>query len=180
MSTASLPPSANPYAAPSARVQDIVEDGVQEPAERIIRLGAYLLDIAIFSIPAIVLAIVLPMMTRQSGDSSMRGMANIVGGLLAVLFIAYFLGGLILNCIWLHRHGQTIAKRMLKIRIVRTNGERCGLLRVIFARALPVGLLGAIPFIGWLFSLGDPLLIFREDRRCLHDLIADTMVVKAA
>lgn len=180
MSTAPLPPSANPYAAPSARVQDVIEEGAQEPADRAIRLGAKLLDSAIFAIPAIVFAIALPMMARKSGDGSPQGVANIVGMTLAVLFIAYVVGGLILNCIWLHRHGQTIAKRLLKIRIVRTSGERCGLLRVIFARALPVGLLGAIPLIGWLFSLGDPLLIFREDRRCLHDLIADTMVVKAA
>lgn len=180
MSTASLPPSANPYAAPSARVQEIVEDGVQEPAERVTRLGAYFLDAAIIAIPAIVLAIVLPMSARHGGDASTASSVNAVVAVVGALFSLYALGVIILDCIWLHRYGQTIGKRMLKIRIVRTSGERCGLLRVIFARALPVGLLGAIPFVGWLFSLGDPLLIFREDRRCLHDLIADTMVVKAA
>jgi uncharacterized RDD family membrane protein YckC len=40
-----------------------------------------------------------------------------------------------------------------------------------------VSLLGAIPYVGWLVSLVDPLLIFGKDRRCLHDLIADTIVV---
>lgn len=180
MSTASMPPSANPYAAPSARVQEIVEDGAQEPAERIIRLGAYFIDAAIIAIPAIVFAIVLPMTARHGGDVSAAQPPNGVLATVGALFGLYALGVVILDCIWLHRYGQTIGKRLLKIRIVRTNGERCGLLRVIFARVLPVGLLGAIPLVGWLFSLADPLLIFREDRRCLHDLIADTMVVKAA
>jgi uncharacterized RDD family membrane protein YckC len=36
-----------------------------------------------------------------------------------------------------------------------------------------------IPLIGWMFTLGDALLIFREDHRCLHDHFADTIVVKA-
>lgn len=181
MSTASLPPSANPYAAPSARVQEIIEDGTQEPAERATRLGAYFLDAAIIAIPAIVFAIVVPMFARQGGaEASAKLPPDGVLIALGITFSLYVLGVIILDCIWLHRYGQTVGKRMLKIRIVRTNGERCGLLRVIFARVLPVGLLGAIPLVGWLFQLGDPLLIFREDRRCLHDLIADTMVVKAA
>lgn len=180
MSTASMPPSANPYAAPTARVEEVPADGMAEPAERVIRLGAYFIDAAIIAIPAILLAIVLPMTTRVGADGSHAAGANGVMAVLGTLFGLYALGVIILNCIWLHRYGQTVGKRMLKIRIVRTNGERCGLLRVIFARALPVGLLGAIPLVGWLFTIGDPLLIFREDRRCLHDLIADTMVVKAA
>ena len=37
------------------------------------------------------------------------------GGLLLALMIW--------NLIWLHRYGQTIGKRIVKIRIVRSNGE---------------------------------------------------------
>ena len=36
-----------------------------------------------------------------------------------------------------------------------------------------------VPFVGGLVSLVDALLIFRDDRRCLHDEIADTIVVTA-
>ena len=100
-------------------------------------------------------------------------------GVIGLLLFALVIGVLVVNMVLLHRHGQTIAKRWLNIRIVRTDGSRCGLLRVIFARALPVGLLGAIPMIGWLISLLDSLLIFRDDYRCLHDHFADTIVVKA-
>jgi hypothetical protein len=38
-------------------------------------------------------------------------------------------------------------------------------------------LIGMIPYVGWIFSLADPLFIFGESRRCLHDMLADTIVV---
>ena len=37
------------------------------------------------------------------------------------------------------------------------------------------GLLGIIP----LYGLIDPLFIFSESRQCLHDKLADTIVIKA-
>ncbi len=179
MSPAASPPPLNPYAAPTARVQEVVADDSLELAERVVRLGAYLLDAAVIAIPAILIAVLVPAMAGATSDGDTPGLGA-GGTIVLTVFGLYALGVVVLNLIWLHRHGQTIGKRLLKVRIVRTNGERCSLLRIIFARYVPVGLLGAIPFIGWLFSLADPLLIFREDRRCLHDLIADTMVVKTA
>lgn len=173
------PPPRNPYAAPQARVQEYVADDSLELADRVIRLGAYLLDAAVLGVPAIIIAVMVPALAASAGDGG-SGSLGAVGQGLIILFGIYALGVLVVNLIWLHRYGQTIGKRLLKIAIVRTSGERCSLLRIIFARIVPVSLLGAIPFIGWLFTLGDPLFIFREDRRCLHDLIADTMVVRAA
>ena len=41
------------------------------------------------------------------------------------------------------------------------------------------GLLVFTPLIGGLYALIDHLWIFGEERRCLHDKIADTVVVKA-
>lgn len=179
MATPAAPTSNNPYAAPSARVEEVFDNDAQQPAERVIRLGAYLLDAAVFAVPAILMAIVLPAFALTGGAGG-GGTADTLVTVIVGVFGILTLGLLILNLIWLHRHGQTIGKRILKIRIVRTTGERASLLRIIFARMVPVGLLSAIPFVGWFVALGDPLLIFREDRRCLHDLIADTMVVKAA
>ena len=46
-------------------------------------------------------------------------------------------------------------------------------------RYLPVQLAGAIPLVGPIIGLVNILMIFRGDRRCGHDLIAGTRVVKA-
>lgn len=172
-------PSVNPYAAPAARVQDVGNDEQLELADRGTRLGAAILDGLVMFGPIMVLsigaAIALPAYQKAADGKPDASVLGVIG----LLLFALVMGVFIVNMVLLHRHGQTIAKRWLNIRIVRTDGSRCGLLRVIFARALPVGLLGAIPMIGWLISLLDSLLIFREDYRCLHDHFADTIVVKA-
>jgi uncharacterized RDD family membrane protein YckC len=45
----------------------------------------------------------------------------------------------------------------------------------VLMRVILNGILGFIPF----YSLVDVLFIFRDDRRCIHDLIAGTKVVEA-
>jgi uncharacterized RDD family membrane protein YckC len=75
--------------------------------------------------------------------------------------------------------GQTVGKKLLGVRIVRTDGSRASLGRLIGLR-FGIGFLVAIvPFVGGLYSLVDSLLIFRASRKCLHDNIADTIVVNA-
>lgn len=169
-----LPPT-NPYAAPAARLDDY-RGSQLEFADRGIRLVAKIVDglaFGLIAVIAIVAAIVLP---ELDGNSQAQG---IVGIALLVIGIAAFVGLLVYNLLMLQRYGQTIGKRMFNIRIVRTDGSPCDLVRIIFARWLPVTLLGAIPLFGSIIGLVDPLMIFRNDQRCMHDLIADTIVVKA-
>jgi uncharacterized RDD family membrane protein YckC len=73
------------------------------------------------------------------------------------------------------RYGQTMAKRLLEIKVVRSDGSQASLGRIFWLRNVVNRLLGVIP----LYSLVDVLWIFGEKRQCLHDLIADTIVVKA-
>ena len=167
----------NPYAAPAAVVDDAAAwdayDLENRKAGRGKRLGAALLD------GLVNIIWLAPMIwgATMAGDVSkgLKPSAPMVGVIL--LGLALMIGVVVLNCLMLHRSGQTIGKRALDIAIVRTDGSRMGLLRYIFIRVLPVSLLGAIPYVGGLVSLVDPLLIFGKDRRCLHDLIADTIVV---
>jgi uncharacterized RDD family membrane protein YckC len=70
--------------------------------------------------------------------------------------------------------GQTIGKRALGIRVVvkdtQVNG---GFVVNVLRRGVVTGLLNFIPG----FFIVDSLFIFREDRRCLHDFIAGTVVI---
>lgn len=167
----------NPYAAPAAVVDDAAAwdayDLENRKSGRGKRLGAALLD---GLVNLIWLAPVLWGATMaRSVREGLKPAAPMVG--LMLLGLVLMLGILVVNCLMLHRSGQTIGKRAVDIAVVRTDGSRISLLRYIFLRALPVGLIGVIPVVGRLIGLIDPLLIFGKERRCLHDLIADTIVV---
>jgi uncharacterized RDD family membrane protein YckC len=75
--------------------------------------------------------------------------------------------------------GQTIGKRIIGIRIVTfPDGRNPGGVKAILLRAIVNGLIAAIPLVGNVYSLVDICFIFRDDRRCIHDLIAGTQVIK--
>ncbi|HVF35630.1 MAG TPA: RDD family protein [Candidatus Saccharimonadia bacterium] len=168
-------PALNPYAAPESRVDDL-PTGELQLAGRGTRLLAAIVDALIFSIPYyLALMFLLPgMMGVQEAITDVP-----YGPLLGFVGAAGLLALIVANGVLLHRHGQTIAKRLFKIRVVRSDGDRCSLPRIIFARWLPVTLLSMIPLIGLVVALVDSLLIFRADHRCMHDHIADTIVVNA-
>ena len=46
-------------------------------------------------------------------------------------------------------------------------------------RLVPIHLISQVPFAGGFVGLADSLFIFRQDKRCIHDLIAGTKVVEA-
>jgi uncharacterized RDD family membrane protein YckC len=96
-------------------------------------------------------------------------------GISGLLIVGLF----IYTAVLVHRNGQTIAKKLLNIKVVRTDGSKAGLGRIFWLRNVVIVVLSVIPVLGVLVSLVDPLFIFRDNRRCLHDLIADTKVVRA-
>lgn len=87
---------------------------------------------------------------------------------------------MVVNGWLLAKHGQTVGKRYVKIKIVSITGEQVSLQRILLARLLPIQLMSFIPVIGNIITLIDVLFIFRKDRRCIHDLIAGTKVVYSA
>lgn len=165
----------NPYQAPTAHVDDINEIEDYELAGRGTRLGAVIVDSLIFMLPLLLVLIPTFLLAGQAKVDGFGAGAIIAIALGSLGFLALF----VVNLVMLYRTGQTIGKRLLNVKIVRTDGSRAGLRRIFFLRMLVPGLIGNIPFVGFLFSLVDPLLIFQESRRCVHDLIADTIVVVA-
>jgi uncharacterized RDD family membrane protein YckC len=94
------------------------------------------------------------------------------------------LGGLVVvgfqiaQAVLISTNKQSYGKKMMKTRIVRLDGSPPGFLYGVFMRSWVVALMGAIPFVGSVIGIVDPLLIFREDRRTLHDHIAGTNVIQ--
>ena len=89
-------------------------------------------------------------------------------GLLAIIQIT-------LLCV----RSQSVGKLLLRIQIVDIQNEQPGgPVRAFLLRAFIPTIIEFIPFLGFGFWVVDSLFIFREDRRCIHDLIAGTRVVK--
>ena len=86
---------------------------------------------------------------------------------------------LVVNGYLLHTRGQTVGKLLAGTRIVGLDGQLLGLPRLFLLRVVPTGLLESIPVVGWVLFILGVLLIFRRDRRCLHDHIAGTKVIMA-
>ncbi len=82
-----------------------------------------------------------------------------------------------INLKFLSDSGQSVGKKILKIRIVRTDGSRASLLRLVLLRYGVTTALSVIPYFGSLWALADSLAIFGSEHKCLHDRIADTIVV---
>ncbi len=162
----------NPYVPGEANLIRERKKPELEPAERLTRLLAALIDAAAVFVPGLLAALVFP---RFVGDSSSYGTLALIG----LVTVAAMLAWLVYNLKLMHEFGQTFGKKVMGIKVVRTDGSRLGLLRWITHRVLVIGLIGVIPYVGWVVTLADVLAIFRESRQCLHDQIADTMVIVA-
>jgi uncharacterized RDD family membrane protein YckC len=163
----------NRYAPPRAPVSDsAITEGEEELAGRGVRLGAAIIDGVILGL------VIWPYaMTTDYWTRAMQGQVE-MSDLLSLSLVS-LIGFLVLHGYLLHTSGQTIGKRLLGIRIVSaTDGQIISLGRVFGLRYVPIQIASVLPAIGNILPLLDVLFIFREDRRCLHDLIAGTKVVK--
>jgi uncharacterized RDD family membrane protein YckC len=161
----------NPYQAPAAVVADVATDA--ELAGRGTRFAAAFID------GLLMLALVLPLMYfggyfkavtsgAQPGFGTQLAWA-LIGLVVFVLVQAYPLS----------RTAQTWGKRAMGIKITDLGGGKPPLASLIARRYVPVQVAAAIPLLGNVLALVNVLFIFRTDRRCVHDLIAGTRVVKA-
>ena len=161
----------NPYAPPQAVVEDIVD-----PFEKVVladrgtRLGAAVLDGFIFAG-----MVYLPLMLALGVDSAAghegTGALVLVGFGLALMGLVAWTG---LTVRYVLRNGQSIAKKITRIKVVRCDGSPVNLGRIFWMRNVANGILSFIPPYG----LIEILFIFSESRQCIHDKLADTIVVK--
>lgn len=146
----------------------------QELATRGQRLAAVVIDGLISSVCAIVVMMaLLPIMGSDVETMSTSFTTTLVA---TVINIGIFL---LINGKFLASNGQTVGKKLMGVKIVSLSGGILPLKNVILRRYAPPVLISIIPIIGGIFCLADVLCIFRGDRRCIHDLIAGTKVVRA-
>jgi uncharacterized RDD family membrane protein YckC len=163
-------------------------------ANRWLRLGAALLD-ELFSyfcaLPGMIMlgpsGLMLIFRLAMEGptalkDSDLEMLAGLSGAravlLLGMIFCA------VVQIWMLTVRGQTVGKRLLGVRIVRIQDDaNPGLVHAVLLRGfVPIlnrALIMLIPVFGLGFWLVDVGCIFRDDKRCLHDLIAGTKVVQS-
>ena len=179
--------SFNPYSPPATDIDGATwpqntGDGsdVRFPADRGSRLGAAIID-GLLYLATMIPAIVLVALMRASELGTAGIIAIVVGiGILPLAIYQWYL---------VSTTGQTLAKKWLRIRIVKMDGSPVDFMSGVFLRVwLPWLILQAIGFMlgilggkdfSAIFSLIDCLWIFGAQSRCVHDLIAGTKVVVA-
>jgi len=183
------PSEPNPYAPPAA---DIGEQSIAivsasgDLASRWQRLGAALLDF----LPAVgaLVPFVIGVMTKALSGQPLApaGGVNPLAPFLAagrLGIISLVLLGAVAVTQWtlLGLRGQTFGKIVAGIRIVRLDGSRASFFRTVVARNWPFSICGLLfGNAGSVVGTVDALFVFRRDKRCLHDLMAGTKVVRVA
>ncbi len=174
----------NPYAPPTAHVSDAVYVGDDlQVAGRGTRLGAAILDSIImmaFMVPAFVIGGGSLMAAFGSGvEPGADAMFSMMSGPFIAVALLCGIAYAGITAVLVHRNGQTMAKKLFGIKVVRKDGSRATLSRIFWLRNVVNGLPSLIPFVGNLYVFIDSLFIFTESNQCIHDKIADTIVVKA-
>ena len=163
----------NPFAPPSSMPADVGFEGAPPLARRLTRLVAAIIDGVIAMIVTLPIFLVFGIT-----DAALDGSFSIVGFVLQLMLgIGIYLA---IHGYLLATRGQTVGKYLLGIKIVDVDSYQIlDFGKLVGLRYVPVWLVSSIPLIGGFLALIDILFIFQESRRCVHDLIAGTIVVEA-
>jgi uncharacterized RDD family membrane protein YckC len=176
-------PGYNPYAPPQGipdPYQQIPPAHQQfraidfEPASLGARFVADLVDRLIVFGPAAAFAMAIGV-----GAAVLEGDGITEETVTVLVYVGLTVGALVGGAaqIWAQSHwAQSFGKRMLGIRVLHPNGQPPTIMSIVFARNIAILALGSMC---GLVSLVDSLMIFGIQRRCLHDRIANTIVVRA-
>lgn len=164
----------NTYAPPKSELEGPRESERSELATRWERLWGSLID------GIIAMAFMFPVMSLTSfWEKVTAGYIPVIDTVLLGIF--GFVMFIVFHGYLLTKHGQTIGKRLVGIRIVSVSSDEIlPLWKVITFRYFPITIAAHIPAIGQFLTVIDCLFVFRKNKCCFHDLIAGTKVVKAS
>lgn len=158
------PPTRNPLDVPSIRLAGIEK-----------RLLGALIDllVTVFSVVpgfALVIADLFQMDGQyKMGTLSFTGIALMVSAMLVLLLVQLYLAA---------TRSQSIGKFLVKTQMLDSETRQpAGFFKTVILRIFICGLIRLIPIIGWVYLVVDFCFLFRSDHRCIHDMIAGTVVV---
>lgn len=97
-----------------------------------------------------------------------------------MLALAGLVVSFVVNGYLLAKNGQTVGKLLVGTKIVSVETDGIiPLWKIYLFRYLPMSIAAQIPLIGPFTALVNGLFILGKNKRCLHDLIAGTKVVKS-
>lgn len=151
----------------------------RELASRGSRLGAAMLDSLAFGVCYIPMLVLIPL-----GTNAFDGDGFGTGGVVSIIVIALagllFIGMAIVQLVFMYKRSQSIGKRLLGLIVCdRDTGLRASPGKNIGMRTMLNGVISSVPYLGSVYGLVDALFIFGEEKRCLHDLLANTIVARA-
>lgn len=166
----------NPYETPKTNVSsNAFFGGEAELASRWVRLGASIIDGFISALVSLPLFFLLGFTSIDPNESFDIGTQLVQGIVMNVISVALFL---LFHGYFLKHHGQTLGKKAFGIRIADLDNQVPDFWPMVLKRYVAFFVIAMVPFLGILLLI-DYLFIFREDRRCVHDLFAGTQVIKA-
>jgi uncharacterized RDD family membrane protein YckC len=156
------------------------EPDIRVPAPRAQRLGAAVIDWVLWMVPLVPVfwcGIGILGASRRFGNSiaELAPLSQLMD-VAAVVAVLALLALAVIQCV-LATRGSSVGKRSLGLQVVTQSGRdaHLGFVRGVILRVLVPNLASSVT--GGLSFLIDQAFIFRDDRRCLHDHIAGTMVL---
>lgn len=169
-----------------------------ELASRGQRLAAKLIDLLMLIVPFVIYYVIVfdsalqeELQPLQKDPSAMivviqrRIDAIQASGNLTPIIMSMIMNLVLLtNMVLLAVRGQTLGKMCLGIQVVKfPDGTRAGFVKAVLLRNMLFGILilASVIFfglVGLALALANAFMIFRQDHRCMHDLMADTLVTK--
>jgi uncharacterized RDD family membrane protein YckC len=168
----------DPYETPPSTLDDTPQSmppdlGQSHLASRGTRLGDAIID------GVLSLIVTLPFMIATGYFAKVAVGETPIGQMILLQILAFGVY-LAMHGYLLSKYGQSIGKKLVGIKIVDYETDALlPLSRIASKRLAPVWVATLVPIIGNILVLVDSLCIFRNDRRCIHDLIAGTKVVYA-
>ena len=191
-----MPTSYNPYQAPKTDFTEVqpAPDEV-ELATILQRILARVIDSLILGVAQFFIVVILILVVFFGGGFHEQNLENLFStraddlALITFnLFDPIIWGSIIvthalflaLHGVLLHRYGQTIGKRLLKIAMVDADTHEIVPLPRLFVLRYLIWDIPALFFnlINWIIRIIDLCFAFRENRRTLHDMTANTIVIK--